>query len=65
VSLKRIILSPPATRIGDIYDPDIIAVETYRPAEDVAELMQRYDLDALPVGQRHGRLLAASPSTTW
>ena len=57
VSLKKLILVPASKRIADIYDEDIISVETYRPAEEVAEIMQRYDLEAIPVVNVHGKLL--------
>ncbi|MCY7360236.1 MAG: magnesium transporter [Rudanella sp.] len=57
VSLKKIVLAYPTAKIADIYDKDIIFVETYRPVDEVAEVMQRYDLDAIPVVNVQGRLL--------
>ncbi len=57
VSLKKIVLSQKYVKIADIYDNDIVFVETYRPVDEVAELMQRYDLDALPVVNVQQRLL--------
>jgi len=57
VSLKKIVLAHRTTKIADIYDKDIIFVETYRPVDEVAEVMQRYDLDAIPVVNVQGRLL--------
>jgi magnesium transporter len=57
LSLKRIVLAHKNTKIESLYDQDFIFVETYRPAEEVAELMQRYDLDAVPVVNVQGRLL--------
>jgi len=57
LSLKKIVLASKDTRIERLYDKDVIFVETYRPAEEVAELMQRYDLDALPVVNVQGKLL--------
>ena len=57
VSLTKIIVAKRGSKIADIYDDDIISVETYRPAEDVADLMQKYDLDAIPVVNIQGRLL--------
>lgn len=57
LSLKRIVLAQKNTKVEDIYNKDIIYVETYRPAEEVAELMQRYDLDVIPVVNVQGRLL--------
>jgi magnesium transporter len=58
VSLKKIILSSDNTLIADIYeDEGIVAVESYRSQEEVAELMQRYDLEAIPVVNVQGKLL--------
>jgi magnesium transporter len=57
LSLKKIVLAHKNTKIESLYDKDVIFVETYRPAEDVAELMRRYDLDALPVVNVQGKLL--------
>jgi len=57
LSLKKIVLAHKNTKIESLYDQDMIYVETYRPAEEVAELMQRYDLEAIPVVNVQGRLL--------
>ncbi|HEX9957253.1 MAG TPA: magnesium transporter [Fibrella sp.] len=57
VSLKKIVLSRKDTKIADIYEPDVVSVETYRPVDEVAEIMQKYDLDAIPVVNVQGRLL--------
>jgi magnesium transporter len=57
VSLKKLILSRNEKRIADIYDEDVISVETYRPAEEVADIMQRYDLESIPVVNVQGKLL--------
>jgi magnesium transporter len=57
VSLKEIVLARKNTKIGNIVNDDIISVDTTKPGEEVAELMQRYDLEALPVVNAMGRLL--------
>lgn len=57
VSLKKIVLAPKTARIADIYDEDVVFVETYRPVAEVAEVMRKYDLDALPVVNVQRRLL--------
>lgn len=58
VSLKKIILSADDALIADIYeDEDIISVESYKDQEEVIELMQRYDLEAIPVVNVQGKLL--------
>lgn len=57
VSVKRIILSSDDTHIKDIYDEDIKSVETYMDEEEVADIMQKYDLDAVPVVNLQGKLV--------
>lgn len=57
VSLKKIVLARKTTKIADIYDDDIVFVETYRSVDEVAEMMQKYDLDAIPVVNVQQRLL--------
>ncbi|MEY3451224.1 MAG: hypothetical protein RL711_1050, partial [Bacteroidota bacterium] len=57
VSLKKIVLSNESTIIKDIYDEDIISVESHLPADEVAEMMQKYDLEAIPVVNTQGKLL--------
>ncbi len=57
LSLKKIVLAHKNTKIESLYEQDVIFVETYRSAEEVSELMRRYDLDALPVVNVQGRLL--------
>ncbi|QJW90806.1 magnesium transporter [Spirosoma taeanense] len=57
VSLKKIVLARKTAKIADIYDDDVVFVETYRPVAEVAEVMQRYDLDAIPVVNVQQRLL--------
>lgn len=57
VSVKKIILARDNTRIQDIYDSDIIHVETYMDEEEVADMMRKYDLDAVPVVNLQGKLV--------
>ncbi|TAE39001.1 MAG: magnesium transporter [Runella slithyformis] len=57
VSLKNLVLARKNTKIGTIFDDDILYVETYRPVEEVVEIMQRHDLDAIPVVNVQKRLL--------
>ncbi|MEX2593782.1 MAG: magnesium transporter [Anditalea sp.] len=49
VSLKKIILASSTTKIADIYDDEVLSVPTYMDEEEVAEIMRRYDLEAVPV----------------
>lgn len=57
VSLKRIILSKGQTLIKDIFEPEIVYIESYRDQNEVAEIMQRYDLESVPVVNVEGKLL--------
>lgn len=57
VSLKRIILADDQTKISDIYIEDVISVETYMSEEEVAKIMRKYDLDAVPVVNVQHKLL--------
>lgn len=57
VPMKTLLLSPARTRIGDIMDDDIVSVPTDMDQEDVARLMERYDLVTMPVVDRDGCLV--------
>ncbi len=57
VSLKKIVLSRAQTKVADIYEEDVVSVESHQHAEDVADIMRRYDLDSIPVVNINGRLL--------
>jgi len=57
VSLKRMLLSQNSTIIKDIVNYDVMSVKTDTPAEEVANIMDKYDLVALPVIDSIGRLM--------
>jgi magnesium transporter len=57
VSLKKIILADDHLKVKDLYDEDVISVETYMDEVDVAEVMRKYDLDAVPVVNVQGKLM--------
>ncbi|MEM6298638.1 MAG: magnesium transporter [Bacteroidota bacterium] len=57
VSVKRILLSEDQTRVADIYVPNIETVYSYEDEEEVAHLMEKYDLEAIPVISMRGTLL--------
>lgn len=57
LSLKKLIISHPLARIEEIMDPDVQFVRTSTTSEDVAEIMQKYDLVVLPVVDQFGRLV--------
>ncbi|ANH59393.1 magnesium transporter [Dokdonia donghaensis] len=49
LSLKDLLTSDTRTKISEIYIPKVDSVNVNDPAEDVAKLMQKYDLEAIPV----------------
>jgi len=57
VNMKGLLLSPSQVRIKDIMSMDFISVTTDVDQEDVARLMEKYDLVALPVTDQEGRLV--------
>ncbi len=57
VSLKKLVLYKANTRVADIYDDDVISVESHQSAEEVAGIMERYDLESIPVVNVRGKLL--------
>ncbi len=57
VSLKSIVLARKNTKIENIFDDDIAFVDTTIKGAEVALIMQKYDLEAIPVVNSLGRLL--------
>jgi len=57
VSLKKMLLSNNSSEIKAIIEDDIISVETETPSGEVAQIMEKYDLVALPVIDSIGRLV--------
>ncbi len=57
ISLKTLLLSHEKTFIESIYNRQVISVTTNESAEEVAKLMNKYDLIVLPVVNDHGQLV--------
>jgi magnesium transporter len=57
VSLRQLIVADPNTPLSEIMDPDVISVQAGADQEEVARLMTRYDLLALPVVDDNKTLL--------
>lgn len=57
LSLKKLVISPTRSKIADIYDPKVISVKTNTDAEEVANIMDKYNLVVLPVVDALGRLV--------
>ncbi len=48
-SLRQLLLNPPSRTLGEIMNPDVIAVPPEIDQEEVARIASRYDLLAVPV----------------
>jgi len=57
IPLKRLLLTPARTPVAEIAEADPVSVEPDLDQEEVARIMERYDLVALPVVSAGGRLL--------
>lgn len=57
VSLRDLVLSSPEKTLGEIMTRDVVSVPTDTDQEEVARLIQRYDLFALPVVDKEKRLV--------
>ncbi|HRW98246.1 MAG TPA: magnesium transporter, partial [Cyclobacteriaceae bacterium] len=57
VPLQKLILTDSNTKVEDIYDPDLISVETHMEDTEVASVMRKYDLEAVPVVNVYGQLV--------
>ncbi len=56
LSLKKLIITNTNTKISNIYNSDIKMVNTSVRQEEIAEIMDKYDLVAIPVVDEIGRL---------
>jgi magnesium transporter len=57
VSLRQLFFTIPTTLVGDVASTRVIKAYTEMPQEEVAQIMKRYDLIALPVVDREDRLV--------
>ena len=57
VSLKRILLADDYKKVAEIFEENIISVGIFLEAQEVANIMQKYDLDAVPVVNVRGKLV--------
>ncbi len=57
VSLKEIVLAKSAAKIADIYTTEVISIYTYQKEEEIADIIQKYDLEAAPVINVQGKLV--------
>ena len=56
VGLRDLVIAEPNRKLNEIMDPEVITAKTDLDQEDVARLMVRYDLAAMPVVDDEGAL---------
>ena len=57
LSLKDLITAPSNLNIADVYIANVDYVDVHTTGEEVARIMQKYDLEAIPVVDEIGRLV--------
>ena len=57
ISLSTLILADPAVRLDEIMDPDVLTARVDADQEEVARILTRYNLVAVPVVDEEHRLL--------
>lgn len=57
LSLKKLLIAPTRSRVDDLYNPDVISAKATQKAEDIANMMNKYDLVVLPVVDDDNRLI--------
>ncbi|WP_299708211.1 magnesium transporter [uncultured Pontibacter sp.] len=57
LSIKTLLLSKDDKLVKDIYNEDVISIESFRDENEVVSVMQKYDLEAIPVVNIQGKLL--------
>ena len=57
LSLKDLLTAEAKTKISDVFIPKVDCVTVHTENEEVARIMQKYDLEAIPVVDDHGVLM--------
>ncbi|MEJ0055887.1 MAG: magnesium transporter [Bacteroidota bacterium] len=57
VALQDIVISDVNKSVADIYEQDVVSVETYLADTEVAGIMKKYDLESVPVVNVQGQLV--------
>lgn len=57
ISVKKILLAPNETKVSSLYEEDLISVDVFTEDDEVAQIMSKYDLDAIPVVNMQNRLV--------
>lgn len=57
LSLKKLLLAPQGSKVKDLYSEDVLSVKAYEESEEIASIMDKYDLVVLPVVDELDRLI--------
>ena len=57
LSLRQLLTVPPGTKLSDIMSSNVMRVRTDMDQEEVADLVAKYNILAIPVVDDHGKLL--------
>jgi len=57
LALEKLLIASPRDMVANVYTPEIISVKATQKGEEVARIMNKYDLVALPVVDELGRLI--------
>jgi len=57
VTLRQLVLADPETKVAELMETNIVSATTREDQEEVAHKIQKYDLLALPVVDKEGRLV--------
>ena len=57
ITLKKVLTTSLRTKISEVYDPEVISVKTNMDAEEVAQVMEKYNLVFISVVDGLGKLV--------
>jgi len=57
LSLKRLLLAQNGNKVKDLYSEDVLSVKAFEESEEIASIMDKYDLVVLPVVDELDRLI--------
>ncbi len=57
LSLKRLLLAPNGSKVADLFDEEVRSVRAQQSSEEIASIMEKYDLVVLPVVDELNRLI--------
>ncbi len=57
VTLRKLLLSNPSDKVGDLMEENVILVRTFTDQEEVARLFKKYDFTSMPVCDSENRLV--------